>query len=243
MRIPIHCKTGKPPDPSLSLFYLVAASGVFLVKKSGLYFSVTRTEKILGLADQDEELILKFPRVPRQLMATVYGFFRQVFRLYQGEAVALIFYSPEQKRFRVGVPPQKLFRYQSCGRWRTEGRVVYGHYPRPDGFLKLGDIHSHGDEPAFFSNIDAEDDAKQDGLRIVLGHMDRESPDMEVSFVAGGTRFALQPHDAVEPFAEACSPPPSWIERVSCRSEDLQLDPPERRETNEEAEFCSESRE
>jgi hypothetical protein len=89
---------------------------------------------------------------------------------------------------------------------------------RPAGFLKLGDAHSHGDSPAFFSSIDDRDDG-EDGLRVVMGRLDRPRPDICVSFVANGTRFRLDVEDVLEDFTEPLPPPEAWTRRVACRYE------------------------
>src|ERR1022692_4442907 len=48
----------------------------------------------------------------------------------------------------------------------------YGYLPRPASFLKIGDIHSHPDTSAFFSLTDDYDDS-EDGLRMVMGNLNR----------------------------------------------------------------------
>jgi hypothetical protein len=82
-------------------------------------------------------------------------------------------------------------------------------------YIKLGDAHSHADLPAFFSAQDDRDDCEE-GLKIVIGRMDRGVPETEVSFVAGQQRFALRPEDALEDFAVPMPPPRIWIQRFHC---------------------------
>ena len=105
---------------------MLAANGVFLVKNNGLFRSVTAADGIAGLGRQEPHASLSFPKLPRNLIEQVYGFFDFVYRKWEGEAVALLYYSPESGQFRVGIPPQKLVRYRGARGWRTEGRVQYG---------------------------------------------------------------------------------------------------------------------
>jgi len=72
--------------------------------------------------------------------------------------------------------------------------------------------------PAFFGCADDKDDV-EDGLRIVMGQLDRSRPDIRVSFVIGRTRFILDPKDVIEDFATTIEPPPEWLDRIFCREE------------------------
>ena len=213
--IPFHLKTADFVEPADPLYYLLAANGIFLVKNNGLFRSVTAAPEIAGLHSQDQTAVLNLPKLPRELMEKVYGFFDYVFRQWGGEAVAFLYYSPERREFRVGIPPQKIYRYRWLREWRTEGRVEYGYVPRPESFVKLGDIHSHPDCAAFFSRTDDFDD-EEDGLRIVMGDLKRCPPDVRVSFITGGTRFRLQPERVLEDFGYPAPPPAEWTQQVTC---------------------------
>jgi hypothetical protein len=216
--IPLHLKTPDMTQPCDSTYYLVAANGVFLVKKAGLFTSVTEAKSVTGLEDQLPSVALAFPKLPRDLLGRIYGFFQLVYDRLDGEAIVFVYYSPEQDAFQAEAPPQRLTRYRTTRGWRTQGNVEYRSVTRPAGFLKLGDAHSHGDSPAFFSSIDDRDDG-EDGLRVVIGRLDRPRPDVCVSFVANGMRFKLDVGDVLEDFTEPLSPPEAWTRRVACRYE------------------------
>ena len=218
--IPFYMKTADFTEPSDSLYYLLASNGIFLVNNNDLFRSVTVAPGIAGLRSQEPVASLSFPKLPKDLIEQVYGFFAFVFRKWGGEAVAFLYYSPESGRFHVGIPPQKIFRYRGLREWRTEGRVEYGYLPRPASFLKIGDIHSHPDTSAFFSLTDDYDDS-EDGLRMVMGNLNRRPPDVRVSFVAGGTRFRLRPEDVLESFGDPVAPPPEWTSQVICQYEGI----------------------
>jgi len=225
--ISVYIKTDKFVEPDEPLYYLVAGNGVFLVKKAGLFTAVVGAQNVAGLENQSPALRLMIPRVPRNVMEQVYGFFDVVYRQWDGEAVAFLYYSPERAEFHVDVPPQTLFRHRTSRGWRTEGRLEYGELPRPDGFLWIGDVHSHGDVAAFFSEVDDRDDG-QDGLRIVMGRLDRSVPALRVSFVTGGTRFDLPSEQVLEDYSVPLPPPSDWLQRVRFRCEGMRWSNPSR---------------
>ncbi len=215
--IPVYLKTEDFAEPASGPYYLVTARGNFLVKKTNLFTSVTPAEVIPGLLGQKESLSLRLPKLPQEIVEQMYGFFDAVFQMWDGEAIVFLYYSPETGSFKIEPPPQTLFRYKSfAGFWRTEMRVTYGYLQRPEGYIKLGDAHSHADLPAFFSCTDDEDD-KEDGLRITLGNLDRSRPDVSASFIVNGARFTLNPEDVLEEFYEPAPPPQEWLERVTVK--------------------------
>jgi hypothetical protein len=215
--IPLYADTPGLAEPPESLYYVVAANGTFLVNRTALFTAVTLARSLPGLLCREPSIQLAFPRLPRQLMERIYGFFKTVYLLWEGEAIVFLFYAPADGSFHIGVPPQTLFRHRAGDRWRTEGRVSYGYLPRGKGLIKLGDAHSHGSATAVFSCRDDADDTTHDGLRIVLGQMHRRRPDVNVSFVTQGTRFLLSAADVVEGFSAALTPPRAWLRQVTCR--------------------------
>lgn len=221
--IPLYLKTPEFAEPSASLSYLVASNGVFLVQKSALFTSITKAQEIAGLLPQETSCRLFFPRIPQGILEQVYGFFQAVYIRWQGEAIVFLYYAPDRHAFRLDVPPQTLFRYRSLsGRWRTEMKVAYEALPRPPGFIKLGDIHSHANLPAYFSGADDDDDL-EDGLHVVIGNLHRVQSDVRVSFVTNGARFLLEPEEVLEPFSRPVPPPRQWMRQVTRRTEDLSL--------------------
>jgi hypothetical protein len=214
--IPTYIKTPEMSEPADPVYFLVAANGIFLVNRTALFTSITRARDVSWLAHQEPRVHLTFPKVPREIMERTWGFFQAVYHRWYGEAVAFLYYARATGHFGVTVPPQELRRYQASGRWLTEPSVNYGSLSPVAGYVKLGDAHSHGRYPPFFSATDHRDDW-QDGLRIVVGNMDRPRPEVKVSFVAQGVRFGLRPEDVLEEFSSPIPPPRAWIDRVSCR--------------------------
>ena len=217
--IPIFLKTKNFEEPPAQLYYLVAANGLFLVKKTALFTSINPCSGVAGLEPQQSALALRFGRIPRSIMESVYGFFDWAWRSWSSEAILFLYYSPEKGHLMLDAPPQTIYLYRRAGHWHPEGRVSYETLPRPAGYVKLGDVHSHADLPPFFSAQDDRDD-REEGLKIVMGRLNRELPELAVSFVIGGQhRFALRPEDAVEDFARPMPPPREWVERFRCEYE------------------------
>ncbi|MDR3703759.1 MAG: hypothetical protein P4L56_29185 [Candidatus Sulfopaludibacter sp.] len=121
--IPLYCKTADFEEPPEAMYHLLTRDGLFRVLRTGLFTAVLSVEGVPDLESQKSGLQLGFPRVPRKLMESVYGFFQAVFDRWEAEAIVLLYYSPEQRIFRVAVPKQTIYRYQNGSRWHTEGRV------------------------------------------------------------------------------------------------------------------------
>jgi len=217
--IPVYFKTEDFKEPEAQLYYLVTGDGLFLVKKTGLFSSQTRASGVVGLQGQKPSLALHFGRIPRRTMERVYGFFDWAWREWRSEAILFLYYSPNNGQLLLDAPPQTIYLYRRSGRWQAEGRVSYEALPRPEGYIKLGDIHSHGSLPPYFSEQDDWDD-REEGLKIVIGRLDRAIPEVVVSFVAAGQhRFRIPWRDAMEDFEEPLAPPSEWIQRVHCERE------------------------
>jgi hypothetical protein len=205
-----------PPEPT---YFLVAQEGVFLVKRSPLYESVTPYSGALpGLASQWPQLRVHLPKLPQRLLERVVGFFLEVFRRYGTEAVVVLLYAP-QRGFRIGVPRQSVRRWYTGVTYVGTYHVQYEHYPRPPGYLQLGTMHSHGDLPASHSCIDEDDERYQEGLHITVGDILAPQPSFRAVFVANGHRFALAPEDVLAGYNRPYLPaPPGWLANVQCRT-------------------------
>jgi proteasome lid subunit RPN8/RPN11 len=195
-----------------SLYYEVAANGLFQVRSTALYRAVTRVESgVPGLLPASEDLELLFPRVPAALLGDLLAFFRDAWRTLGGEAVAVLFYRDGE--FRVGIPPQWISGTRDRrGAFRPRHHLRYGAVERPEGFVRLGTLHSHADLPAYSSAVDRRDEMWEDGLHVVFGHLHTSHPSRCASFVANGVRFPLHPDEVLEP----CELPeraarPEWL--------------------------------
>lgn len=66
------------------------------------------------------------------------------------------------------------------------GHVQYALPPLGRGEHIAVDIHSHGEMPAFFSATDDTDDASATKIAVVVGGVDKDTPDVEVRLCLSG---------------------------------------------------------
>lgn len=215
---PILLKREPHLKSSERFYYEVASNGVFQVKDTPLFRSVTRvTRDLPGLHPSHERLDMHFPPLPRDLLEDVIAFFDAVYRLWEGEAIAMLFYDPETRRYRADVPRQRISGYRDYrGRLRAYMHLDYESAPRPAGHLPFGTIHSHADLSAYSSGVDCDDERFGDGLHVVYGHFGSASLSRCAAFVANGRRFRLEP-DHVLPGCGVPDRPAraDWMERVT----------------------------
>ena len=216
MKFPIVLKTEPAAAPPGQLYYEVAANGVFQVRDTPLYRAVTRNyDAVPGLVPGVEELMIKFPRLPRADVEDVLAFFAEVYRGCEGEAVVVLFYCASRREYRVVAPPQTIPGRWQHGRWRADYSVRYENVPRPDGFVRFGTIHSHSDLAAYSSGLDCDDERYEDGLHIVFGDFHRLRLSVAAAFVAGGVRFRVAPGDVLDDWrVPARSARPDWVSQV-----------------------------
>ncbi len=217
MNFPVLLKTGPEIRSDESIYYLVAANGVFQVRTTSCYRAVTRAEgAIPGLCPQAEYALLDLPALPRSLIREVLAFFYAVYSRHGGEAIVILFYRPEARSFRALAPPQNIPGYRGWdGRWRAQLQLSYGQLERPAGYLRFGTIHSHAHLPACASDTDCDDERHEDGLHLVYGDLHRREPSRSACFVANGARFALD-CDKIMPSCPVpqSEPDPKWMARV-----------------------------
>ncbi len=217
MMFPVVLKTPAHVEPPATIYFLVAANGVFQVTQTPAYRAVTRVvEPIPGLAAEDEHLGLRIPPLPRAQVEEVVAFFAEAYARYLAEAVVLIFYRAETRAFRLVPPPQVLTGRTRHGRFEADLAVTYGTVPCPDGFVRFGTIHSHAELAAYASHTDCADERYGDGLHVVLGSFHQPAPTVCASFVANGVRFVLDPADVLEPWeVPTHSARPEWLARLA----------------------------
>jgi hypothetical protein len=87
----------------------------------------------------------------------------------------------------------------------------------PEGFLKMGTIHSHMTLSAYFSATDDADDRYGDGLHLVFGHIKENTPTLTqcvaARFMSNGTPFnweKAQLETLVDPFIDPNAEFPAW---------------------------------
>ncbi len=106
------------PRPTGRFYYEVASNGLFQVTETETYRAVTRVRgEVPGLFPSKEEVSLKFPKVPAELLGEVLAFFDEVNRRYGAEAIIVLFYRPSDETYLAKVPPQTITGYRN---WRGD---------------------------------------------------------------------------------------------------------------------------
>lgn len=214
--LPLFLKDKNFVEPDELSYYLLSADGLFLVKNFKIYRSCTKVEKGLPwLEEQTDEIKLNLPKIPRSIIERVVGFFYVVYRLYKSEAIVFLYFNPKEKYFKIWVPEQEV-------EVRTLGRYVLGGYhlnysgvPTPDGFIRVGTIHSHGHMPAYYSWTDEKDSKFDDSLNLVVGDLDRKRPSFAACFMVNGHKFELEPEKVMKHYLKPRFPVPrKWINQV-----------------------------
>jgi hypothetical protein len=149
-------------------YHLLASNGAFLVKRTPLLAAAKKVRlcDVFDLAEQDEQVAWRAPRVPAGVIARAVTFLRLVWELRSTEGFLFLQFNPSSQEYRVSVPDQVV----------TGGSVaVTQPPPSDDGWLVAGTVHSHPGG-AFHSHTDMEGETKADGLHIVVGNLTAIAP-------------------------------------------------------------------
>jgi hypothetical protein len=213
---PVVVKDAAFAAPDAPSYYVVAANGLFLERRTPLFSASVPVAGVAGLLEHEAALVLHIPRLPRVLLERSLGFFRAVYERWEGEAILMLFYAPALGRFVLRAPSQVITGRIVYGRFRADLRLDYRACAKPGPeYLKLGTFHSHGHLGPTHSSIDMHDELYEAGLHITAGYVDSSLPEFAAAFVVGRTRFTLSPDDVLPRFGAARRPPQSWLREVT----------------------------
>jgi PRTRC genetic system protein A len=219
MPIPVYVKTDpampRPADPE---FYLLTQNGTFLCRNHPFFASdVPTTRPVRALAAHRAGVVVNYPRLKAPVLESIVGFFWRVYEMHRSEAMVLLVWDLAEKRYRLVVPEQEATVWGTGGR-RSPQDVRYRVPVLPPGQLLVGDIHSHGNMPAFTSWTDAADERHRDGVHAVVGHIESDPPDFHVELAIDGERFELKTEQLFEGYrCRRKFVPRAWLERVKVR--------------------------
>jgi len=219
MPIPVYLKTAddmpRPADPE---FYLLTRDGAFLCRNHPFFASDVPTRRpIRVLASHKPQVLVSYPMVEAAMLETIVGFFSRVYQLHGSEAVVLLIWDLNEQRYQLLVPEQEATVWQSSGK-RSPQDVAYRVPVLPPGQLLVGDIHSHGNMPAFTSMTDARDERHRDGVHGVVGKIESEPPEFHVELAIDGERFSLKTEQIFEGYqARRSDVPEAWLAQVKVR--------------------------
>ncbi len=213
---PVLFKDKNFTKPDFPFYYLIAANGTFLVKKFRSYSSCVKVTNLPNLQHQKERIEFDFPKIPKSIMESSVGFFKEVYKRYKSEAIVLIYYNPENKKFKINIPKQEVDLDLSWGNNKGNYELKYKRIPTPKGLIRLGTIHSHADLPAYYSYTDETDSRFDDSLNIVVGNVNTSKPSFYACFMVDGALFEIPDYkDVTEGFQKVRKAPDNWLEKVS----------------------------
>jgi hypothetical protein len=218
---PVVVKDAAFEPPEAPTYYVLARDGLYLERRTDLFAASVRVEGgVPGLLPHESRIRLALPRLPRQLVERAVGFFRAVYRRWEGEAILVLFHAPatpdRPARFALGAPPQVIRGRFERGRFRADLRLEYGACEKPGPeYRKLGTFHSHANVGPAQSAIDAHDELFETGLHLTAGYVDAPRPEFAAAFVVGRTRFPLPAEQVLEPFQAVRRWPAAWMEQVT----------------------------
>jgi hypothetical protein len=220
---PILLKTSDdmPWPEEESVFQLVTADGLFLCRNHKFFTSSVPTDRWSPeLGAHAPFLRLRYPRLPQRMFERIVGFFAVIGETFGAEAAALLAWNEPERRVEVVVPKQRSFVSSGWSGRCYPLSVEYDVPPLPDGWMWIGDAHSHADEAAFASAQDAKDEHHRPGLHIVVGRICSD-PEFHIDATVDRMRFRIQTLETVvEGYSRPriAEVPTEWINNVEvCR--------------------------
>jgi PRTRC genetic system protein A len=174
---------GKQELPDDDIYYIVAKEGIFIKKKLGIMDSVSPVKNISILESVKATAKMNIEKIPSLAVAKIANFFRHVYKEHKSEAIVLLFYNEESKKYKLVPPSQKV----------SPASIEYNRSVIIDGFTMIGDIHSHSSMSAFHSGTDQGDEESFDGLHITFGNLGDEMISISASIVSNGNRVMVEP--------------------------------------------------
>jgi proteasome lid subunit RPN8/RPN11 len=202
---------------------VVARNGVFFRKETGLMTGLVKVEGVAFCDDLKPQVKINLPKLRPLEVAKAANFFRKVYELYRTEAVLVLHYSAEKKRFRFHCPRQTV----------TSWRVEYDLSDNLPGYVMVGTIHSHPGA-ARHSMTDVNNEKYFDGLHMIIGEFERHGAFLDISCqaVVNNNRFDVNPRKVMGGLGSARNLftikvpkgkywdvrfPWSWISQVTCK--------------------------
>ena len=174
-------------------FYRVSRDVVVRVVKNKLFSGVVRVDDVpVEIEEGINEIYL--PKIPLSVVTKIHNFFRYVYAEFSSEAIVLIWYNFNTRKWAIEVPEQKVSG-ASCDYDRDQtinDKLISG------GFTFVGTIHSHGTMSAFHSGTDDKDEFNFDGLHITFGKVNNPVPEFACRFVMKDLYLKREPEEVLE---------------------------------------------
>ena len=219
---PILLKTtdDMPWSEDENVFHLVTSSGLFLCRNHPFFTSSVPVDRWPAeLAAHAPFLRLRYPRLPQRVFERIVGFFAMIGESFGAEAAVLLAWDSSRHCIEVIVPEQRSLVSSSWSGRCYPLSVEYTVPPLPEGWMWIGDVHSHVDEPAYASTMDEKDEHHRPGLHIVVGRLFSEV-EFHIVVTVDGMRFRVKRIETVVEGYEqrrVDEVPSEWIAKVEVR--------------------------
>lgn len=165
---------------------------MYEMRKNKLGVFVTPTNHIHELSEVRAGFQPALPRIPYELFKRILAFFRYYMEQeHPLEVMVQIYWDSLKKRFLVVVPYQHVSGVEIRVPEEQPGQLD------EERFYYYADIHSHNIMPAFFSEQDNRDELAT-RLYIVVGRLQRPSPEIRARISNGGKFMEIPLEDVVE---------------------------------------------
>jgi proteasome lid subunit RPN8/RPN11 len=178
---------GMPKD---DICYIIAKGGVYLKKKMGLIDSLVPVKNISFLEDIGCYASMDIPKIPGIIYAQIFDFFKKVYHGHRAEGLAIIYYNPKKKAFKVHIPEQSVS--------GASVNVEDNYQISIKNYQPVCSIHSHPGFSAFHSGTDTHDEEDFDGLHITVGEIDSDTHKIVASIASNGYRVEVDPLDYID---------------------------------------------
>lgn len=215
LREQIDHVAGVPERFTKPLTYVYTPAGVYEARVTNFATFVAKVDSVPGVSMRDIAPGIYFThgKIPFRFLLQALDFFRKAYALpRKSEALYMIFFDPQNKIYVPYVPRQ----------WDGPAHAKeIDASERPAGMTLVAHIHSHPGFSGRFSGIDDNDDRRCSDAAIfgVLGHINRDVPDMEWRISVGGKYVGLDVFDIfTSPFHPAdlsdCTAPEEWLQKI-----------------------------
>jgi PRTRC genetic system protein A len=201
---------GKPEEYNKPITYCITDKGMFQVRKNRIGTFTAKIEKFDSFPKGELEESMEFylPKIPLDLLNKTIGFFKEVNKKHSTEAHVQFIYDTEKKEYFIFVPEQNV----SSATVKYENDETDKILKDPNKVLVL-DIHSHNTMGAFFSGTDDKDE-KRDQCYGVIGHVDRDLPEMKFRFACGGQHVDIAMEQIFDTAAPSYEFPEEWLKKL-----------------------------
>jgi len=179
-------KDGFQIPEDTDILYIVGKD-LYMYKRFGILESLVKVDHIDHLPELKPFAKLNMAKISKESLASIIVFFKKVYETYRAEAGVRIFYNPRTKHYILDVPKQKI----------SGAQVEWDNSHPPTGYLYAGTLHSHVAMSAFHSGVDKGSESKLDGIHIVIGNVDTNTPSVMATIVVNGNRFKLDEEDVL----------------------------------------------